>query len=190
MNDLVATLGKDLLWNNIEKIAKGIWIPKETTAQAMKIALPALMKQMANNTKTDSWAEQLFEALRGHDWSALSKVEQIAKAPEKTDANSILKHILWSQQSEVEKEIAQQTSIDSSEANKLLWALAPLLMGSLWKAQDNGMDITKMISGLSSLGGWKSNLLTSMLDKNGNGDIKDDLMKMWLNVLKSKFFKK
>jgi len=190
MNDLISQLGSSFLSKNIENIAWSMWLPKEVTAQAVKVALPAVMWKISENAKTEEWANSLFEALKGHDGSVLDNIKDVAADPDAAGASGILGHVFGDSQSDIEKQIVEATGANPEQAQKILKIVAPIVMGSMWKAQDNGMDMAGMVSGLSKMSGWKSsNLLTSFLDKDGDGDIKDDLLNMGMDHLKKKFFK-
>ncbi len=190
MNDLVSTLWANFLSKNIESIAWSMWLPKEVTAQAVKVALPAVMWKISENAKSEEWAQSLFNALKKHDGSVLNDVSKLAKDPDAAEASGILGHVFGDEQSDVEKQIMEATGANWEQAQKILKIVAPIVMGSMWKAQDEGMDIGWMVSGLSKISGWKSStLLTSFLDKDGDGDIKDDLLKMWMDQMKKKFFR-
>lgn len=190
MNDLVSTLGASFLSKNIESIAGSIWLPKDVTAQAVKVALPAVMWKISANAKSEQGAHSLFNALKKHDGSVLNDVSKLANDPDAAEASGILWHVFENDQSDVEKQIMKATWANSEQAQKILKIVAPMVMGSMWKAQDDGMDMVGMISGLSKMSGWKSSsLLTSFLDKDGDWDIKDDILKMWVDQLKNKFFK-
>ena len=190
MNDLISQLGSSFLSKNIESIAGSMWLPKDVTAQAVKVALPAVMSKISENAKSEQGANSLFEALKKHDGSVLDDVSKLAKDPDAAEASGILGHVFGDSQSDVEKQIAEATGANPEQAQKILKIVAPIVMGSMWKAQDNGMDMAWMISGLSKMSGWKSSsLLTSFLDKDGDGDIKDDLLNMGMDHLKKKFFR-
>ncbi len=188
MNDLIATLGKNFLSKNIENVAGSIGLPKEATAQAMKVALPAIMGKMSENAQTEEWASALFGALKSHDGSVLDNVAGLAKDPDAANAAGILKHVFWDKQASIEKQISKEAGVDASQAQQILKIVAPMIMGSLGKAQDQWMDMGSMVSNLGKMSGGKWNLLTSFLDKDGDGDVKDDLLKMGMNQLKKKFF--
>ena len=187
MNDLISTLGTSFLSKNIESIATSIWLPKEITAKAVKVALPAVMNWLAKNTESKTGAESLFNALKSHDGSSLKDIASLAKDPEASKASWILGHVFGSKQSNIEQEIASSAWIDLWQAQSILKVVAPMVMGWLWKAQDEGMDMNNMISMLWKASGG-NNILTSFLDKDWDGDVKDDLLKMGMNHLKKKFF--
>ena len=187
-NDLMSSLASSFVSNNIEKIAGSIGLPKEVTSKAVKVALPAVMKQMSKNASTEDGAASLFAALKSNDGSALNDITALAKDPDAAKATGMLNHIFWDKQADIEKEIAASAGVDASQAQAMLKVVAPMIMAKLGQEESAGnLDMGSMVSLLGKSDKWSS-LLTGFLDKDGDGDIKDDLLNMGMNKLKKKFF--
>ena len=91
--------------------------------------------------------------------------------------------------------LGNETGADKGTIDATLKGIAPLLMGALGKTKaTEGFDVAGLTQGL--LSGQKemqdqgllNGALVSFLDKDGDGDIKDDLLNMGVNALKNKFF--
>jgi hypothetical protein len=79
--------------------------------------------------------------------------------------------------------------MSAGQSMDMMKILAPLVMGSLGKAKKEGWLDASAIAWLVTGASKNSSMLTMFLDKNGDGDVKDDLLKMGMNYLKGKFFK-
>lgn len=106
--------------------------------------------------------------------------------PQSANGAGILGHVFGNQQPVIQNNLAQATGMDQGSAGGLLETLAPLVMGSLGRAQqENGLDA----SGLSNLLNGQQqeaqanspgamSMLSSMLDQNNDGSSMDDLQRL------------
>jgi hypothetical protein len=122
-----------------------------------------------------------------------------ASSSKATDGAGILGHILGAQQSGAISKIASMLGMDQGKVLAMMMQLAPMVMGVLGQQkQAQGLGASALSAVLASTvsGASKSgknpfiNIATSMLDKNGDGDIKDDLMNMGKGLLGNMFKKK
>jgi len=145
------------------------------------------MKGLANNASNKQGAESLSKALsKKHDGGIFDMVDTLISKPEAGEGAGILKHILGGKEASIEKFISKESGLDTGGSTKVLQILAPMVLGALGKEQQNQNLSSDQLSGLLStvsdaLAGkssLSSDLLTSLLDRDGDGDIKDDLMSM------------
>jgi hypothetical protein len=174
---------------------------KKQTAAAATSILSTLMGGLAKNAATPEGASSLANALdRDHDGSIMDDLMgmlsgQTQPAAEKAmNGAGILNHILGPRQGNAVQMISQMSGLDSGKTSNLMTMLAPMIMGVLGKTkQQQGLDVGGLASLLS---GTVSNrqqadptmrLITSFLDSDGDGDIKDDVAKMGMKFLGNLF---
>ncbi|MEN9613013.1 MAG: hypothetical protein RLZZ628_3827 [Bacteroidota bacterium] len=116
-----------------------------------------------------------------------------------TDGAGILGHILGAQQNGTIAKIAAMLGIDQGKILAMMLQLAPMIMGVLGQqkqAQGLGASALSSILASSVSGASQSGknpfigIATSMLDKNGDGNITDDLMNMGKGLLGNMFKKR
>jgi len=95
------------------------------------------------------------------------------------------------------QQMSKSTGVDSASAGKILALVAPIGMGALGKAKNQqGLDV----DGLSSLLGQEGDIarqrspqavdmVSRLLDSDGDGDMMDDVAKLGTSLLGSLFKK-
>ena len=193
--DIFSSLQKDLSGKVLDTLSAGLGTDSKTTQSVMVTALPVLVKALSNNTSDKNGMESLFDALmKDHDGSVLEKPEVIVDEQVDTKGTNILGHILGNKNTAVTDMIAKTVGVDRSLAGKMMEMLAPAVMGSLGKyTRDQGLDASSLASALKkgtnkiSENSTLNTLLTSLLDKDGDGSIQDDLLDMGMKYLKKLF---
>lgn len=110
--------------------------------------------------------------------------------PRAADGEGILRHVLGERRPVIEQGVSQASGLDTSTVARLLPMLAPLVMGALGKAKrEQHLDE----QGLASMLAHEKEDLTrqspaaggilGLLDQDGDGDVKDDLLKMGGSLL-------
>lgn len=189
MNGILDSLAQHLGGSQMEQLAQAIDADPQQTQQAVSAALPALLTQLNRNTNSTEGAGALASALnRDHDGSLLDNLGGFlsgAVGGKQADGAGILGHVLGGQRAPVEQGISRTSGLDAGKVGQLLTMLAPIVMAALGRQQRQaGLDPT----GLSGLLGQEaqrarreapSGLLGALggfLDRDGDGDFKDDLM--------------
>jgi hypothetical protein len=169
---------------------------RKKTEEAATGAFSVLLDAMQRNAQDKKSAEALNNALeKDHDGSIfddlMGYVSGKTNQPERTvNGAGILKHVLGGKQSGVIDMLGKMTGMDKSSAGNLLIKVAPLVMGALGKQKKTqGLDtgglfdmLTKTVEPQrqnSPFGG----LLNAVLDQDGDGDVKDDLLNMGMKAL-------
>lgn len=166
------------------------------TASAASGVMNLLLGAMAQNARKPQGAESLAKALdRDHDGSLLGNLMDLfsgqmqASNPKSVNGAGILQHILGARQSGAAAAISKATGLNAQQVGSLMVALAPMVMSALGKAkkeQNMGAgDLAGMLGGLMKpAAGQKKQadptmqLVNAFLDKNKDGSIADDLMRM------------
>ena len=204
MNQLLDLLQDQLTDNVIDQIGKKIGEnDQQKTAQATQNALSALMAGLANNTKKPQGAASLMNALdNDHDGSVLDNVmdmlqgNQQATSQRAVNGAGILKHILGDQKEQVATQLASKSQVDSNAMGSIMEMLAPMVMGALGKQKKkSGLDVGDLISMINSGSAQQAkksgtmDVLSRMLDQDGDGSATDDILNMGMKMLGG-FFKK
>ncbi len=189
MNSILDLLAQNLGGAQMGQLAQAIGADQSTTQRAVGAALPAILSAMRQNTASPGGAEQLLGALqRDHDGSLLDNLGALLGGQAQgraADGGGILGHILGGRQPELEQGVAQASGLDLSQVARLLPLLAPIVMAALGRAQrqsDAGPDVLSQMLGQEAQVARQAapdgllGHLSGFLDKDGDGDIKDDLM--------------
>ena len=187
MNAITQMITQQLGGSAVSTIAQRFGISETAANTAVQIGVPLIMAALARNASQPQGAESLHEAINNdHDGSILDNVMGYLGNPQSQNGAGILGHVFGNQRPAIESNLAQATGMDQNSAGGLLETLAPLVMGSLGKAQQqNELDP----SGLSNLLNSQQqeaqanapdvmSMLGSMLDQNKDGSSMDDLQRM------------
>lgn len=185
--DLLQTITKSLWSEGMASIAGMIGQDNDKANDTVNTALGFLFQGLGNNASDPTQAQAIADAAEKHDSSILSQATSML-ADGKIDTQdglNIIKHVFGNKTTQVEETIAQNTGLSTEKTESLLSTLAPLVMSGLnpSKSSDGGIDLMGMASSL--LGAGKSandnssvamNIMTGLLDKDGDGSITDDLI--------------
>ena len=187
MNAITQIITQQLGGSAARTIAQRFGISETTANTAVQLGVPLILAALARNASQPQEAQNLHQAVAtDHDGSILDNVTDYLQNPQTANGSGILAHVFGTQRPTVENNLAQATGMDQGSAAGLLETLAPLVMGSLGKAQqENGLDA----SGLSNLLNHQQqeaqanapdgmSLLSSMLDRNNDGSSIDDLKRL------------
>jgi len=193
MNAITQIVTQQLGGSAARTIAQRFGISESTANTAIQMAVPLILTALARNASQPQAAQNLHQAVAtDHDGSILDNVTGYLQNPQSANGAGILGHVFGGQQPAVENNLAQATGMDQNSAGGLLETLAPLVMGSLGKAQQqNGLDA----SGLSDLLNSQQqeaqanapgamSILSSLLDQNKDGSSMDDLQRMAASFFK------
>lgn len=174
----------------LNTLARSAGIENNDLKNVIEQLLPSFSKGIKTNAKNAEGLGGLINALNsGKHQRYLDDSDALNGSAAVNDGNAILGHIFGSKDvsRNVAGHAAQKTGVDSGIIKKLLPLLATAVMGVLSKETaggsggNTGFNLSNLIGGGDS--SMVSNLLTSFLDADNDGDITDDL----LNIAK-KFF--
>lgn len=176
----------------ISSVANQLGMDEGQAADAMNVALPAILGGMQRNVQSYDGAQSLNNALEDsrHDGSLLDNLGVLFSGNTQglsQDGDKILEHVFGNDKSAVEQGISRKTGISLQKIGPLLALLAPVVMAYLGKEKrrDN--------TGTGGLGDWLGGLLGGgqsqrrgglmdmvggLLDKNRDGNVLDDLLGM------------
>lgn len=187
----------------LQQMAGQLGLDQAATGQAVSAALPMLLGALGRNAQQADGADALLGALqRDHSSSPQGALDMGTllgamlgggqPASRQLDAGGILEHMLGSARPRAEASLGQRTGLDSGQAGKLLMMLAPMVMGMLGKrvsaGQLNAGGLSQLLgreqSRVQQQGGAGADLLTSLLDQDGDGKLDmGDLMQLGSKLL-------
>ena len=193
MNAITQIVTQQLGGSAARTIAQRFGISETTANTAIQMGVPLILAALARNASQPQEAQNLHQAVAtDHDGSIFDNVMGYLQNPQSANGAGILGHVFGGQRPAIENNLAQATGMDQSSAGGLLETLAPLVMGSLGKAQQqNGLDA----SGLSNYLNVQQQeaqapapdamgMLSSRLDHNKDGSSMDDLQRMAASFFK------
>jgi len=193
MNAITQIITQQLGGGAARAIAQRFGISETAANTAIQIGVPLILAALARNASQPQEAQNIHQAVAtDHDGSILDNVPGYLQSPQTADGSAILGHVFGNQRPAIENNLAQAAGLDQGSAAGLLETLAPLVMGSLGKAQhENALDA----DGLSNLLNNQQeeartnapdamSMLSSMLDQNQDGSSMDDLKRMAASFFK------
>ena len=193
-DSLLAMLSQQIDDQTVRQIGGQLGVDKKTAGTAISAALPVLMGALARNSQSGG-AGALAGALdRDHDGSILDDLGGFLGQGGQAMGmgQAILGHMLGGgQQQSAQQAIGKSSGLDAAKVGPLLALLAPIVMGFLGQQKRRqGLDE----GGLSSMLGserqriekahpGKGDLVSQILDQNGDGNVGDDLVNLGSKLL-------
>ncbi len=143
--DLMQLLQSQLDDNVIGQLSEQIGAEPQQTAQAANGIFATLVGGLANNAASEGGLNSLMSALdRNHDGSVLDDLMGMmgnvmqGGGSGATDGAGIIGHILGDKREVAAQQISQSSGLDVGQVMKLLPVLAPIVMGVLGRAKNQG----------------------------------------------------
>ncbi|HKI06183.1 MAG TPA: DUF937 domain-containing protein [Thermoanaerobaculia bacterium] len=190
MAPLIDLVNQQLDDNAVSQLSQQLGVDPNTTRQAVPAALTALLGGLSHNASQPAGAEQLLGALsKDHDGSVFDNLGELlggGGAHLGQQGAGILGHIFGNRQPAVATQVGRASGLDGATAAKLLMMLAPLVLGALGRAQrQRGLDsggLSDVLTGernrVQETNPQHGGLLNVLLDRDGDGNIMDDLAGM------------
>jgi hypothetical protein len=150
------------------------------------------MSALARNSSTPEGASALQNAVaKDHDGSLLDNLGALLGKKEVIDDGAgILKHILGNKQGNVEQYLSKNSGLDSAAIAKILKMAAPIVMGYLGKKSNAGSNtgiIGDLLNSYLNTQTKKSRksqgMINQILDRDGDGNIMDDIGELGISFL-------
>ncbi len=183
---LLESLTSQISGNALEGLSKQLGLDPNTTSTAISAALPMIVSALARNASTKEGASSLANALdKDHDGGILEDLSGFLGSPDNGPGPAILGHIFGNKRPGMEAGLSQVAGVQPNQMSGILENLAPLVMGYLGRQKrQQGMgieDLSSLLTGerqqaqtqVQSNG--TMDMLTRMLDQDGDGSIIDDI---------------
>ena len=173
----------------IKGVARETGQPEGKTSDVLAMAMPLLLGAMKKNAQTPQGAAGLMGALSSrHTGGILDDLEGLfgggVDQSITSEGEGILGHVLGGSQPAVESALSQRSGLDTGTIAQILKIGAPILLGYLGRqrAQANVSDASGLNSLLGGLLGGQprqnQDLITSLIDSDGDGSVLDDVSDM------------
>ena len=199
MFSLEDLLGQQQGTQAVDQISQNLGANPSVVNSAIQMALPAILSGLARNAQQPKGAESLNNALeKDHVGGGLldnlmgylgGGIPAPQEATRQTNGNGILDHIFGGNQTQVAKEVSQNTGLDMGQVAQLLITLAPIVMGYLGqkKQQENlgPGDLSNWLGGQQQQiqQSPQGSFINNILDRDGDGSAMDDLASMAFNYM-------
>lgn len=174
---------------------------KEQTSTAVSDGMAILMNALAKNSSSSTGASALGSALdRDHDGGILEDllgfVQGTAASNNSRAGNGagILGHLLGAKQGGAIDALAKMSGLNSNQSSSLLIKLAPIVLGMLGKQKRttgaSNSDLSSLLANAAGAANKKAanpSLITSLLDRDGDGNITNEATSFGFSLLKKLF---
>jgi hypothetical protein len=179
----------------IDEISRRVGVDRDQVSSVVAGAMPMLIGALSRNTAESRGAESLAGALdRDHDGSIIDDLASFLGSSKTTSAGAgILGHVFGQRQTSVESALSSMSGVDRGSVGQILMMMAPVVMGALGKTKrDRGLDagaLSELLRGEEDTARKAApeteSLLGSLLDRDGDGQIADDLVSIGGSLLSS-----
>lgn len=184
IDEIVSGIGTD----GIETLGRSLGLDAQTTSNALSAALPMLLASLSRNAASQDGASALLSAIdRNHDGSVFDDIGgYLARAGAGGDGEKILAHALGSQRQPAARAIGGASGIDTAKAMHLLAMAAPLVLGAIGKARQQGQLKPDQLSSfldsethaLHQRSSGAMELISQVLDADHDGSVFDEISQM------------
>lgn len=204
ISDLLQGPMKNVILNQLGS-QLGLGDEKQTNA-AVDGIFGTLLNGIMKNASTPEGQKSLETALaKDHsggifdDLTGFLTGNNTPQNPATNNGAGILKHILGDQQENTVESISKASGIDTAKIMKMMVTLAPIVLGMLSKTkaqpqtQQSSGGILDIIKGATQTVNQQSttqSIFNKILDKNGDGNIIDDITSMGVKSIFGKLFGK
>ena len=193
-SSLLESLLTQLGDGGVEQIGRSVGLSSQDVGQVLAGAIPAIMAGLSRNADSHDGAASLLGALdRNHDGSILDDVIGYLGGADTDDGAAILGHVFGDRRSNVERTVSRSTGIDMAKVSKIMMMVAPLILGAIGRTSSrqgfNANDLSAALRGEQARAHQASpsavDVLSRVLDSDGDGDQIDDLVKVGTELLGS-----
>lgn len=194
MTALLDMLQSQIGDGEIAQLTRSLGADEDQVRKAVAGALPLLVSGLARNAQEPQGAAALAGALeRDHDGGILDQLGSfLGGGGGSADGAGILGHVFGGRRDAAARGVGQLSGLDAGKAGQLLAMLAPIVLGALGRMKqersmgpgDLGDLLGREHDNLRQRGGG-TDLLTSLLDRDGDGSVMDDALEIGGGLLGS-----
>jgi len=174
-------------------------VPQQNTQTAAQLAMSTLMSALAKNTQTDAGLQGLLGALnKNHDGGIMDNLGDFLggkmEQSKSTDGVGILSHLFGGKIFDIVELVSKGSGVDRNNTMNMLVKLAPVALGMLGKVkQQNNYQANDVRALLQNTVQEErqqrpeSSIIEKLLDRDGDGSIKGEVMQMGMKALGSLF---
>jgi hypothetical protein len=173
--------------NLVDKAQKETGEDKNSITSALVMAMPLILGALKNNSEKEEGAKNLEKALDSnkHNGDLLEDLQNSNAGKITGEGAKILSHILGGQKETIETTLSTTLGMSKESISTILKMAAPVIMSLLGsQKRKDGVKAEGLPGLIGSLMGTSaahdSSFIKSLLDKNGDGKIIDDVAGMVL----------
>ena len=181
----------------IQGVARETGQPEDKTADVLAMGMPVLLGAMKRNAASPQGAQGIMDLLSSGDSANIlddlgSFFGGGVDASARSQGASLLEDLLGDRQPEMESALSQRSGLNAAAISNMLKIAAPILMGYLARqrshsnAADSGGLNSMLGNMLSGQPGQNQDLITSLIDRDGDGSVLDDISDMMSGKGKNK----
>jgi hypothetical protein len=181
--------------DTVKNIAKQFGVDESAVQKVVAMGLPMILGGINKNVSDEQGAKSLDSALQKHDGSLLSNLTTMVTSNAGNivqDGMGILKHVLGNTQQPAQAQISKSVGLDASVVGNILAMAAPIVMGFLGQQKkEQGLDVKGVVNIVNTTTQQapqqEMGLIQKFLDRNGGGNVWDDVMDIGSKFLGSFF---
>jgi hypothetical protein len=181
--------------DTVKNIAKQFGVDESAVQKVVAMGLPMILAGINKNVSDEQGAKSLDSALQKHDGSLLSNLTTMVTSNAGNivqDGMGILKHVLGNTQQPAQAQISKSVGLDASVVGNILAMAAPIVMGFLGQQKkEQGLDVKGVVNIVNTTTQQapqqEMGLIQKFLDRNGGGNVWDDVMDIGSKFLGSFF---
>jgi len=164
----------------LEQLGAQLGTNQQQTQKGIEAAIPAILGQLARNSRSKGGAEALQQAIqKDHGGGLLENLGDFFGERPSTRDDRMLDHIFGQRREQIQQGLGQATGLDTGKIGDLLGKLGPLVMGGIGKATQGGQvgfdQLGSMLGQerqqMKQKTGGVFGLVEKMLDVDGDGDV-------------------
>jgi hypothetical protein len=181
--------------DTVKNMAKQFGVDESAVQKVVAMGLPMILGGINKNVSDEQGAKSLDSALQKHDGSLLSNLTTMVTSNAGNivqDGMGILKHVLGNTQQPAQAQISKSVGLDASVVGNILAMAAPVVMGFLGQQKkEQGLDVKGVVNIVNTTTQQapqqEMGLIQKFLDRNGDGNVWDDVMDIGSKFLGSFF---
>jgi hypothetical protein len=174
----------------ISKIGKSVGVEPNKVEQIVRLGMPTILQALGRNASTSNGKLELSAALDQHQDDKIGNIEGFLENVDSKDGLKILSHAFQDKNGLVQNNLAKKVGLEGIQVSGILALLAPLLMGILSqekkKQNVDTANIPALINSMLSPDGEHNamDMFSNLLDSDKDGDVMDDLGKIFSGLFK------
>lgn len=191
--DLMNLFKQQLNGDVLKQMTQQSGLNDETkTTEAAQNIFTTLLGSISKNASTEQGAKDLDQALeKDHDGSMMDNIMSLfgggdtnTTNTKATNGSGILKHVFGGKEETVVKGLSQVNNMNPDATQSMMKTIAPMVMAMLGQAKVqqgvNAANIGQFLNQQKEQAPKNTQLsgIMSMLDKDGDGDVMDDIQGM------------
>ncbi|MDT0685609.1 DUF937 domain-containing protein [Autumnicola psychrophila] len=173
--------------NLIKKAHKETNESKDDITSALVMGMPLILGALKNNSEKEKGAQALDKALTNekHNGDLLENLQNSETGKITGEGEKIIGHVLGGQKDIIEETLSKTLGMSKNSISTILKLAAPVIMSLLGsQKRKDGVKANSLSGLIESLMGASSahdsSLINSLIDKNNDGNIIDDVTGMVL----------